>query len=173
MSRRGLFLVPNLARPHIHHHLQPAARTGRPTLVALATAVPYATSLFGFNLAVLPDLRKRGLGRRVMHGIQAAALALGTSAISATVDGAAPALVRYYCSHGGVVEASGVTAPGAPPPPTVRVVKKFDAAELAAVTAAADAAVGALHSQAAVVRGFSVAGAVAGVAALAAFLLAA
>jgi GNAT superfamily N-acetyltransferase len=112
-----------------------------PPLVAMCTAVPYPSSLFGFNLAVHPAWRGAGLGRRVMHELQAAALArFGQGAISATVDAAgSPALVRYYCSFGGVVEATGVTAPDAPPPPTVRVVRRFDAPGLAAATAEADA----------------------------------
>jgi predicted N-acetyltransferase YhbS len=111
----------------------------------MVTAIPYPASLFGFNLAVHPAWRGTGLGRRVMHELQAAAVArFGLGAISATVDAAgAPALVRYYCSFGGVVEATGVSGGegGAAPPPTVRVVRRFDGPGLAASIAEADALV--------------------------------
>lgn len=79
----------------------------REKLVGLVTGVPYSSSLFGFNLGVVPRLRGRGLGARLMHSLQAAARARGLSAISATVDADKRRLVGYYCGHGGVVEAAG------------------------------------------------------------------
>ena len=78
-------------------------------LVGLVTGVPYSTSLFGFNLGVVPRLRgSSGLGVRLMHSLQAAARARGLSAISATVDAEKKGLVAYYCGHGGVVESAGM-----------------------------------------------------------------
>lgn len=124
----------------------PAAPAGPasplPPLLAMVTATPYPTSLFGFNLAVAPAWRGAGLGRRVMHELQAAALhRFALPAISATVDAAgSPSLVRYYCSFGGEVEATGVSGAGAGPPPTVRVVRRFDAGGLRKAIAEADAA---------------------------------
>ena len=76
-------------------------------LVGLVTGVPYSSSLFGFNLGVVPQLRGCGLGARLMHSLQAAARARGISAISATVDADKRRLVGYYCGHGGVVESAG------------------------------------------------------------------
>ena len=149
------------------------------TLVGMCAGTLYTSAMYGFALGVHPRCRGFGLGPRVMHGLQAAALAAGVGAIAATVDSGAPMLVAYYVGHGGVVQETGgkegegwvgcvggrgsgcissslslslnpasthtpgVTAPGAPPPPSVRVVKTFDAAELARVTAAADAAIAA------------------------------
>ena len=76
--------------------------------MGLVTGVPYSTSLFGFNLGVLPRMRSRGLGVRLMHSLQAAALArFGLGAISATVDAEKKGLVEYYRGHGGVVESAG------------------------------------------------------------------
>ena len=76
-------------------------------LVAMCAGTPYTAALYGFALAVLPSHRGRGLGARVMHGLQAAALAAGTPAIAATVDAGAPRLVAYYVGHGGEVQATG------------------------------------------------------------------
>ena len=76
-------------------------------LVGLVTGVPYSTSLFGFNLGIIPKLRGRGLGARLMHALQASARAKNLSAISATVEGGKSGLVEYYKRHGGVVESAG------------------------------------------------------------------
>jgi GNAT superfamily N-acetyltransferase len=46
-------------------------------LVGLATTTPYTKSLYGFNLAVLPSLRGKGLGRRLMHQAQVEATRQG------------------------------------------------------------------------------------------------
>ena len=45
--------------------------------MGLATTTPYTSSLYGFNLAVIPRLRGRGLGLRLMRQAQAEALEQG------------------------------------------------------------------------------------------------
>lgn len=109
---------------------------GRGELAAICAGAPYSTSLYGFALGVAPGWRGAGLGPRIMHGLQAAALARGRSAVAATVDAASERLLAYYASHGGVVEATGVgrgrgarggggaraaaAGPHPPPPPPSR-----------------------------------------------------
>jgi GNAT superfamily N-acetyltransferase len=55
---------------------------GGQTLVGLATTVLYTSSVYGFNLCVVPQRRGQGLGRRLMHQAQQQALEIGTSKIN-------------------------------------------------------------------------------------------
>jgi GNAT superfamily N-acetyltransferase len=92
-------IQPSLSAWHTHVGPGPAARgtcprplsDGAPTqlawagagdekeLVGLATTTPYTNSLYGFNLAVIPRLRGRGLGLRLMRQAQAEALEQGAT----------------------------------------------------------------------------------------------
>lgn len=78
------------------------------TLAGMCAGTRYTTAMYGFALGVHPRCRGLGVGGRVMHGLQAAALAAGVGAIAATVDAGAPRLVAYYVGHGGVVQETGV-----------------------------------------------------------------
>mmetsp|Transcript_14014 Transcript_14014/g.48267 ORF Transcript_14014/g.48267 Transcript_14014/m.48267 type:complete len:234 (-) Transcript_14014:80-781(-) len=101
-------------------------------VAGLAIGTAYAASYYGASLAVAPAQRGRGYGRLLMHHVQAHALSAGFCSLTATVDAKAPALVAYYRRLGAEVEQTGISSPDSPPPPTLRIRKRFDAEVAAA-----------------------------------------
>lgn len=101
-------------------------------VVGFAAGTAYARSYYGVVVAVAPAERGRGFGRLLMHHVQAFAAAEGFAALSATVDASAARLVAYYERLGAEVAPAGVVAPGAPPPPSLRLHKPFTPAVAAA-----------------------------------------
>jgi GNAT superfamily N-acetyltransferase len=96
-------------------------------LVGFAAAVPYATSVYGLHLAVVPSHRGLGHGAWLMHEVQAWALSEGHTKVQASVSAAHVRLLRYYQHLGARVVATGMGSAGSAPPTVLRIVRDFDA----------------------------------------------
>ena len=98
-------------------------------LLGFAAATPYADSVYGLHLAVVPEARRAGRGAWLMREVQRRAASAGVFAIQATVDVAGSArLVRYYERCGARVIATGAGSAGSAPASVVRIRREFDEA---------------------------------------------
>lgn len=102
---------------------------GSSELIGFAAAVPYAQSVYGMHLAVVPSRRGRGHGAWLMREVQAWALAtMGVTRVQASVEADRARLLRYYEKLGARVVPTGIGSGGSAAATVVRIARDFDAA---------------------------------------------